>query len=77
MQLVLLQDINSFIYFQKIQSSDEDLPKEEEAEVLRIQREKAKSLSMEDFGLEDPEQDESDTDAEDKTTQVMEIPFSC
>ncbi|XP_020096366.1 something about silencing protein 10 [Ananas comosus] len=53
----------------EIQSSDEDLPKEEEAEVLRIQREKAKSLSMEDFGLEDPEQDESDTDAEDKTTQ--------
>lgn len=43
--------------------------------MLRIQREKAKSFSMEDFGLEDPEQDESDTNAEDKTTQVMEIPF--
>ncbi|RWW28655.1 hypothetical protein GW17_00006847 [Ensete ventricosum] len=45
-----------------LQSSDEDLPMEEEAEVLKIQREKAKSLSMEDFGLVNNEQDESDSD---------------
>lgn len=44
----------------KLQSSDEELPAEEEAEVLRLQREKAKLLSMEDFGLEDTERDESD-----------------
>ncbi|XP_072955116.1 protein THALLO isoform X2 [Typha angustifolia] len=49
----------------ELQSSDEDLPKEEEDEVLRIQREKAKSLSMEDFGLEAAE-DESDSDMQDK-----------
>lgn len=34
-------------------SSDEEIPAEEEAEVLRLRRENAKSLSMEDFGLED------------------------
>ena len=44
----------------KLQSSDEEQPAEEEAEVLRLQKEKAKSLSMEDFGLEDFSQDESD-----------------
>ncbi|KAF3330678.1 something about silencing protein 10 [Carex littledalei] len=42
--------------------SDEELPKEEEAEVLRIQREKAKSLSMADLGLQDSDEDESDSD---------------
>ncbi|XP_031378884.1 something about silencing protein 10 isoform X2 [Punica granatum] len=41
-------------------SSDEELLVEEEAEVLRMQREKAKSLSMEDFGLEDISEEESD-----------------
>lgn len=44
----------------KLQSSDEELPAEEEAEVMRLQREKAKFLSMEDFGIEDANQDESD-----------------
>ncbi|KAI3430209.1 Sas10 domain-containing protein [Psidium guajava] len=34
-------------------SSDEEIPAEEEAEVLRLRRENAKSLSMEEFGLED------------------------
>lgn len=46
----------------EIQSSDEDLPAEEEAEVLRLQKEKAKSLSMADFGLEDDSEDESDAE---------------
>ncbi|XP_078162035.1 sas10/U3 ribonucleoprotein (Utp) family protein isoform X2 [Carex rostrata] len=46
----------------EIQSSDEELPQEEEAEVLRIQREKAKSLSMADLGLRDSDEDESDSD---------------
>ncbi|KAM7511830.1 hypothetical protein LguiB_010705 [Lonicera macranthoides] len=44
----------------ELQSSDEELPAEEEAEVLRLQKENAKSLSMEDFGLEDASEDESD-----------------
>uniref|UniRef100_A0A2P2KXH3 Something about silencing protein 10 n=1 Tax=Rhizophora mucronata TaxID=61149 RepID=A0A2P2KXH3_RHIMU len=44
----------------ELQSSDDEAPKEEEAEVLRLQKEKAKSLSMEDFGLEDTHEDESD-----------------
>ncbi|CAL5391787.1 unnamed protein product [Camellia sinensis] len=43
----------------ELQSSDELLA-EEEAEVLRLQKEKVKSLSMEDFGVEDVSQDESD-----------------
>ncbi|KAL6976154.1 hypothetical protein U1Q18_024945 [Sarracenia purpurea var. burkii] len=44
----------------ELQSSDEELPAEEEAEVLRLQKDKAKSLSIEDFFLEDVIQDESD-----------------
>lgn len=40
-------------------SDDEDLAIEEE-EALKLQRQKAKSLSMEDFGLEDVNEDESD-----------------
>ncbi|KAJ4745497.1 Something about silencing protein 10 [Rhynchospora pubera] len=46
----------------EIESSDEELRKEEEAEVLRIQRESAKSLSMADLGLQDSAVDESDSD---------------
>ncbi|XP_057957263.1 protein THALLO [Malania oleifera] len=42
------------------ESSDDDLPAMEEAEVLRLQREKAKNLSMEDFGLEDVTADDGD-----------------
>nr|XP_016455039.1 PREDICTED: something about silencing protein 10-like isoform X2 [Nicotiana tabacum] len=38
------------------ESSDEGLIAEEEAEVLRLQQKKAKSLSAEDFGLEDDEE---------------------
>lgn len=44
----------------EIQSSDEELPAEEEAEVLRLQKEKAKSLTAEDFGLEDITDNEGD-----------------
>lgn len=44
----------------ELQSSDEDLPADEEKEVLRLRKENAKSLSLEDFGLEDISQDESD-----------------
>ncbi|KAL0432894.1 UNVERIFIED_CONTAM: Something about silencing protein 10 [Sesamum latifolium] len=42
------------------QSSDDEDAAEEEAEVLKLQSEKAKVLSMEDFGLEDASQDETD-----------------
>ncbi|CDP10852.1 unnamed protein product [Coffea canephora] len=44
----------------EIQSSDEELPAEEEEEVLRLQKEKAKSLTEEDFGLEDVTDNEGD-----------------
>lgn len=44
----------------KLQSSDEEQPAAEEAEVLRLRKENAKSLSLEDFGLEDVSLDESD-----------------
>lgn len=47
-----------FVFLQ-LQSDDEELPAEEEAEVLRLQKEKAESLSMADFGLEDDSEDES------------------
>lgn len=53
----------------ELQSSDEELPAEEEAEVLRLQREKAQSLRMEDFGLEDADEEEIDSDGEKKTLQ--------
>ncbi|KAI4310749.1 hypothetical protein MLD38_035701 [Melastoma candidum] len=43
-------------------SSDNDLPDEEEAEVLRLQKEKAKSFSMEDFGLDEVETYERDSE---------------
>ncbi|KAK4748943.1 hypothetical protein SAY87_015529 [Trapa incisa] len=41
-------------------SSDDELAAEEEAEVLRMQREKAKYLLEEDFGLENISEDEPD-----------------
>ncbi|OAY26721.1 something about silencing protein 10 [Manihot esculenta] len=40
-------------------SSDDEALKEEEEEILRMQREKAKNLSMEDFGLENVGEDEN------------------
>ncbi|KAK1326548.1 hypothetical protein QJS10_CPA01g02643 [Acorus calamus] len=52
-------------------SSDEDLPAEEEAEVLRLQREKAKSFSLEDFGLEDVDMVADDSNGKEKTLQEL------
>lgn len=46
----------------ELQSTDEDLPMEEEAEVVKIQRERAKYLSMEDFGLDNADGTQSDSD---------------
>lgn len=60
----------------QLQSSDEDFPIEEEAEVLKIQREKAKSLLMEDFGLENYEQDNTNYDKQNKTFQVRFTSFA-
>ncbi|XXG54453.1 hypothetical protein AAC387_Pa03g2327 [Persea americana] len=54
----------------EIQSSDEDLAAEEEAEVLKLQKERAQRLHMEDFGLED-DQDESDSDGQIETLQDL------
>ncbi|GAB4842789.1 hypothetical protein Ancab_012765 [Ancistrocladus abbreviatus] len=42
------------------ESSDEESLAEEEAEVMRLQKERAKSLSMLDFGIEGVEKDDSD-----------------
>ncbi|KAL2506202.1 Sas10/U3 ribonucleoprotein (Utp) family protein [Abeliophyllum distichum] len=42
------------------QSSDDEDAAEEEAAVLKLQSERAKALTMEDFGLEDYSQDEND-----------------
>lgn len=55
----------------EIQSSDDELPAVEEAEVLRLQRKNAESLRPEDFGLDEDEEDESnaDSDAHEETLQ--------
>lgn len=37
----------------KIQSSDDESLAEEEEEVIRLQKEKAKTFSLEDFGIDD------------------------
>ncbi|KAJ6804781.1 something about silencing protein 10 [Iris pallida] len=50
----------------ELQSSDED-PMEEEAEVVKIQREKAKFLSMEDFGFDNAYGTRSDSDGQEET----------
>jgi U3 small nucleolar RNA-associated protein 3 len=44
----------------KDKSSDDDSAEEEEKEAVRIQREKTKSSTQEDFGLEDISENESD-----------------
>ncbi|GLT53881.1 hypothetical protein SLA2020_271190 [Shorea laevis] len=54
------------------QSSDDEGPLEEEKEVLKLQRQKAKSLSVEDFGLEDIDEDGSDKS--DRELTLEEIP---
>lgn len=51
--------LTSFFCYLKLQLSDEDHPAAEEAEVLRLRKQNAKSLSWEDFGLEDVSEDES------------------
>lgn len=61
----------------KIQSDEEDLA-EEEAIAVMSQKEKAKSLSMEDFGLEDVDEEESDDEEQEKSFQVLnslDLPF--
>ncbi|KAJ0092537.1 hypothetical protein Patl1_26730 [Pistacia atlantica] len=48
----------------ELQSSDDDSPAEEEAEVVRMLKERAKSLEMEDFGLQDATDSEDESDRE-------------
>ncbi|GMI78914.1 EMBRYO DEFECTIVE 2777, Thallo [Hibiscus trionum] len=43
----------------ELHSSDDEAPREEEEEVKEIQKERAKHLSIEDFGLEDSSEDET------------------
>ncbi|XVF06882.1 hypothetical protein REPUB_Repub06bG0089600 [Reevesia pubescens] len=43
----------------ELHSSDDEAPMEEEDEVKEIQKERAKNLSIEDFGLEDASEDET------------------
>ncbi|KAL7128048.1 hypothetical protein ABFS83_14G290100 [Erythranthe nasuta] len=54
----------------KTPSSDDEDAAEEEAEVLRLQSEKAKLLSMEDFGLEDASEDET---GKEPTSEVKRV----
>eukprot|EP00252_Welwitschia_mirabilis_P007801 TRINITY_DN1950_c0_g1_i1.p1 TRINITY_DN1950_c0_g1~~TRINITY_DN1950_c0_g1_i1.p1 ORF type:complete len:754 (+),score=227.87 TRINITY_DN1950_c0_g1_i1:296-2263(+) len=44
----------------EIQLSDEETPAEEEAEVMRLQKQRAESLRPEDFGLDEDIEDETD-----------------
>ncbi|GAB2275266.1 hypothetical protein Dimus_010025, partial [Dionaea muscipula] len=46
----------------ELHSSDEDSLAEEEEEAKRLQRERAKSLSLVDFGIKDAGEDDSDTE---------------
>jgi U3 small nucleolar RNA-associated protein 3 len=59
----------------KQQSSDDEGPLEEEKEVLKLQRQKAKSLSVEDFGLEDIDEDGSYESDRELTLEVR-VQFS-
>ena len=43
----------TLLFLMKGQSSIDEGPLEQEEEVLKLQRQKAKSLTIEDFGLED------------------------
>uniref|UniRef100_A0A1D1ZA92 Something about silencing protein 10 n=1 Tax=Anthurium amnicola TaxID=1678845 RepID=A0A1D1ZA92_9ARAE len=56
----------------EIQSDDDDLA-EEEAIVVRSQKERAKTLSMEDFGLEDADKEGSGYDNQEKTLQDIPV----
>lgn len=47
-----------------MQSSDDESPAEEEAEVVRMLKERANSLAMEDFGLQDNSDSEDESDKE-------------
>ena len=44
---------------------------EEEAEAVKIQKEKAKFLSLEDFGLDEADEDGSNSDAKEKKQKVI------
>ncbi|XP_062174089.1 protein THALLO [Alnus glutinosa] len=55
------------------QSSDDEGPLEEEKEVLKLQRQKAKSLSVEDFGLEDIDEDGSDESDRELTLEEISV----
>ena len=46
---------------------------EEEAIAVMLQKEKAKSLSAEDFGLEDVRGEDSHQEDEEQTLQVIEL----
>ncbi|XP_068665221.1 protein THALLO isoform X2 [Aristolochia californica] len=58
-------------YGYELQSSDEEDLALEEAEALRLQKERAKSLNMEDFGLEDADPDASESDGHEKTLENL------
>lgn len=58
----------------KPQSSDDEDAADEEKEVLKLQSKRAKALTMEDFGLEDYSQDESDREPTFEVTNMHQIP---
>ncbi|OVA05757.1 Sas10/Utp3/C1D [Macleaya cordata] len=55
----------------ELQSSDEDLPAEEEAEALRLEKEQAKSRSIADYGVEDIDKYDSDSDREPTLEDIL------
>ena len=57
---IYIRTFNFLSFLLQLQSSDNESPAEEEEEVIRLQRENAKSMSMADFGIEDSSEDESD-----------------
>ncbi|KAJ0976070.1 hypothetical protein J5N97_018035 [Dioscorea zingiberensis] len=57
----------------ELQSSDEDILLEEEAEAVRMQKEKAKFLTLEDFGLEEDDEVGSDSDSKEKKQEMKQI----
>jgi hypothetical protein len=63
----------TFLFLMKGQPSDDEGPLEEEEEVLKLQRQKAKSLTIEDFGLEDINEDGGDERGESDGELTLEV----
>ena len=63
----------TLLFLMKGQSSIDEGPLEQEEEVLKLQRQKAKSLTIEDFGLEDINEDGGDERGESDGELTLEV----